>query len=452
MSASPFAIRGAIEGFYGTFYTPREREDLVRWLGSQGFNLYVYGPKNDRHHRRLWREPYPPQFMAGFAQVVAAGKAAGVVVAYALSPSEGLVFSDEEDFAHLTGKLRAFYDIGVRAFSIFLDDITPQFRDARDRERYSSYGEAHADLCNRTLAWLQELDGGCSLSMCPTEYHGVPPFGRYLQELGANLAPEIDVFYTGPGICSATITAADAAAFGAVVGRAPLIWDNYPVNDLAMQPELHVGPIRGRDAALYEAVRGVAANLMLQPEASKIALQTFAAYLHDPHGYQPEEAWAEALVATGGAEGAAPLRLLAENSLRSYLGTGEAERFSALVAAAVDDLVAGARVTESATVHELEAYLQALDEACYYLRHYLRNLALRREIQPWSERLAQWQELGSVDLGLLRAKEAGQRDETLLRRWREVDADLARGCKRIADEALAPLQDYVRAQVPEVVA
>ena len=117
MSESPFATRGTIEGVYGTFYTPREREELVRWLGRHGFNLYVYGPKNDRHHRRTWREPYPAQFMGEFARVVAAGREAGVAVCYALSPSAGLVHSSAEDFAAITGKLHAFYDIGVRAFS-----------------------------------------------------------------------------------------------------------------------------------------------------------------------------------------------------------------------------------------------------------------------------------------------------------------------------------------------
>src|SRR5688572_1479837 len=50
-SASPFTLRGAVEGFYGVFYTPPERNDLIRFLGKNGFNLYVYGPKNDRQHR-----------------------------------------------------------------------------------------------------------------------------------------------------------------------------------------------------------------------------------------------------------------------------------------------------------------------------------------------------------------------------------------------------------------
>jgi hyaluronoglucosaminidase len=431
------------------FYTPREREELVRWLGRHGFNLYVYGPKNDRHHRRTWREPYPAQFMGEFARVVAAGREAGVAVCYALSPSAGLVHSSAEDFAAITGKLHAFYNIGVRAFGLFFDDITPQFADARDGARYGGYGEAHADLCNRTLEWLQALDPSCRLTMCPTEYHGAPPFGRYLQELGAHLRPEIGVFYTGPGIVSPQIMAADAAAFAGVVGRPPLIWDNYPVNDLAMQPELHIGPVRGREAGLVDTALGVAANLMLQPEASKIALHTFASYFAEPHGYDPETAWAEALVAVAGEEGAGRLRLLAENSLRSYLGTPEAARYTALAAAAANELEAAAGVDESAAARQLEGYLQAVDEACYYLRHYLPNLALRREIQPWSERLAAWAELGSVALGLLRADEAGQRDEGLLRRWREVQAELARGEKRIAEEALAPLLAVVRARVGE---
>ena len=55
MSESPFLIRGVLEAFYGTFYTAAERNELIRFLGAHDFNLYVYGPKNDRHHRRHCR-------------------------------------------------------------------------------------------------------------------------------------------------------------------------------------------------------------------------------------------------------------------------------------------------------------------------------------------------------------------------------------------------------------
>ena len=59
MNNSPFPIRGVIEGFYGPFYTFPERNDLIRFVGQHGYNLYIYGPKNDRQHRNRWREGSP---------------------------------------------------------------------------------------------------------------------------------------------------------------------------------------------------------------------------------------------------------------------------------------------------------------------------------------------------------------------------------------------------------
>jgi hypothetical protein len=42
---------GVVEGFYGVFYTFPQRNDLIRFIGSHGYNAYLYAPKNDRQHR-----------------------------------------------------------------------------------------------------------------------------------------------------------------------------------------------------------------------------------------------------------------------------------------------------------------------------------------------------------------------------------------------------------------
>ena len=60
----------------------------------------------------------------------------------------------------------------------------------------------------------------------------------------------MDLFWTGRAICSPTLDLDDAQRFAATTGRPPLFWDNYPVNDVAMGFELHIGPYRGRDPQL----------------------------------------------------------------------------------------------------------------------------------------------------------------------------------------------------------
>lgn len=444
-SDSPFAVRGAIEGFYGTFYTHPQRKDLIRFLGRHNFNTYVYGPKNDRHHRSDWRAPYPANQMAQFADTVATAEEAGVQFVYALSPGQDIVYSSAEAFAVLTEKLQRFYDVGVRAFSLFLDDIPPQFSSSVDVNHYANFGTAQADLCNRTLRWLQAKDEVCRLSMCPTDYHGAPPFSEDLLELGAQLAREIDIFYTGPKICSPRITSDDVEAFADAVRRRPLIWDNYPVNDLAMQPEMHIGPIRGRSASLHENVRGVLPNLMLQPEASKIPLYTFAVYFQDPAAYVPEKAW-KAAIREVAAEQAEAVQRLGENSLGGCLRLPEAERLTALAQEALAAMETQA-AKDDERLQALESYLLQLDEACYAISHYMDNLALRQDLLPWTEALQRKQALGRQALAVWRAGSEAPERQTA--RLEELISEVRADRKRIGGEALMALACYVSSEASD---
>ena len=419
MSASPFQVRGVVEGFYGVFYTAPQRADLLRFLGRNGFNFYLYGPKNDRQHRARWREPYPARVMGQFEWAVTVAREEGVTFAYALSPGVSIRFTSPDDFESICTKFRSLHKRGVRAFSLFMDDINPELREPGDRESYGTVAEAHADLGNRTYAWLQSLDSTCALSFCPTDYHGLAPFSPYLFELGERLHPAIDVFYTGPQVCADTIDAADARAFAEAMRRPPLIWDNYPVNDLSMQPELHIGPVLGRAADLGTAVKGLLANPMIQPEASKVPLLTLAAYLRDPASYDPERAWAEALDEVAGEESAAELRVLAENVLRSCLQPANFGPLDELAQAALAAVRNGERASESASARALDEYVTRLDEACYHLKFRMENLALRADLLPWIEVAEHWLWTLRRGMEVLRALEAGEPHASALQSMRE---------------------------------
>ncbi len=449
MSDTYFQIRGIVEGFYGVFYTHAERLSLIRFAGQHGYNLYVYAPKNDRYHRARWREPYPPRALDELREAAAVAAESGLDFCFALSPGLTISYSSEEDFQALVAKFRTFYDLGVRAFSLLLDDIYPDFRYEADRQRFAGYGEAHADLCNRVWAWLQALDPRCTFSMCPTDYATSAPFSPYLYQLGAALDPAIDVFYTGTQVCCATITAADARAFGMALRRAPLIWDNYPVNDGEMAAELHLGPLRGRDPLLYQAVRGVCANPMNQPEASKIPLATYADYLADPEGYDPHTSWERALREAAG-DRACDLEAFGENSLRSCLCPSDAVLLESLTRDVVDALDHGEHVDQSAAVRSLEAYLTLLDDACYHLTYELDNPALRRDLLPWIELLETWVRLAQRSLMVLRALERGDSHDEALRRMNALLAEIHAHPKQIAGESLLLLARYALQKIEPV--
>jgi hypothetical protein len=70
-----------------------------------------------------------------------------------------------------------------------------------------------------------------------------------------------------------------------------LLWDNYPVNDLSMSDELHLGPLAGRDRRLPEVVYGYLSNPLLQENLSFIPLATCFDYAANPSKYKPESSW-----------------------------------------------------------------------------------------------------------------------------------------------------------------
>ncbi|QSO51570.1 beta-N-acetylglucosaminidase domain-containing protein [Alicyclobacillus curvatus] len=404
--SGPFPIRGVMESFYGVYYTFTERNQLISFLGEQGWNYYIYGPKNDRQHRNRWREPYPEKVMEEFRHTASLAKSLGVTFCYALSPIS-IAYSSETDFALVTEKLKTFYDAGIRAFSLFLDDIQKEFVHPQDYQVFETYSEAHVSLCNRVYSWLQTLGEPCTLSMCPTDYHGAAPFSDYLRDLGLGLTPEIDVFYTGPHICSQEIRYEHVAGFAQAAQRPPLLWDNYPVNDLAMQPELHIGPIIGRDAKLAGAVRGIVANTMIQAEASKIPLLTYAEYMTNPDGYQPTAAWQRAMTEVAGEENALALATIAPYCLRSCLSPEAPSPLDEVVNPVLLSLQDTGHL-DAARVQELKGFLSNIDEACYRLKNRMDNYALRNNLLPWIELLEHWHWAGQRAVIVLQAiKEEG---------------------------------------------
>jgi hyaluronoglucosaminidase len=111
-------------------------------------------------------------------------------------------------------------------------------------------------------------------------------------ETAARYLPEnVACFWTGPSVVPKTVTRAHAEAVFRRLRRPLILWDNYPVNDLSMRGELHLGPLTGRDPRLPEVVYGYLNNPMLQPTLSLLPLATCFDYAVDPGRYRPEKSW-----------------------------------------------------------------------------------------------------------------------------------------------------------------
>lgn len=375
-------LRGVVEGFYGPPWSPEARLATISFLGAHGMNAYVYAPKDDPRHRSEWRQGYDAGERAHFAEVVRAGVDSGVRIGFAISPGLDVEYEGRTDRAALLAKLSAMRDLGIDWFVLALDDIPLRAGLAAEQASLTS--------------WMHSALAGAMLTLVPTEYVGTRPT-EYLGTLAAGLPAAVDVMWTGPTVCSPTITRAEAEAWASALGgRKPIVWDNYPVNDGTMARSLHLGPYRGREPDLSDAVDGVLLNPMNQARASWVALATAAEYLRDPAGYDPDAAWERALDRVGGRY-APQVRALAHACADSALSSPEALPLHSLL----DDLEA--RIDGPDWPDAVAKVRDHLEAARHAGDGWAEDDALRAEVTPWLAQAASEARAGLAALGLIQA-------------------------------------------------
>lgn len=386
----PFRVRGIVEGFYGPPWTHAARLDVLSFVAERGMNAYLYAPKDDPKHRRRWREAYDAEEQERFVDLARHCDRVGIRFGFAISPGLDVDYDSPADRDALLAKLRPLVDAGISWFLLALDDI-PLAEGLAKRQ---------ASLTAWILDALRVLRADASLTFCPTEYVGTRP-SQYLSTLGGALPPDVDVMWTGPTVCSPEITSAQAGAWaGALGGRPPLLWDNFPVNDGTMAPALHLGPYRGRDPNLAESTVGVLCNPMEQAHASKIGLATAAEFLSDPDAYDAEAAWERAIADVGGSL-AAPLRSLARACASSPL-CGPAEVPAAALVEAITQTSGSAARAEA--LDALEAEMTAARGLHEVFGDDGEPLA--EEVAPWAAAASREAQVGLCAIDLLRKVDA----------------------------------------------
>ncbi|WP_222870737.1 beta-N-acetylglucosaminidase domain-containing protein [Micromonospora sp. MP36] len=306
-------LRGSIEGFYGSPWTHAERLDQLAFYGDVKMNTYVYAPKDDPYHRARWRDPYPADKLAELAELVDQARRHHVEFTFALSPGVSICYADQSDYAALVAKLQAMYDLGVRVFSIPLDDISyTRWNCAADQAAYgvpsaATAGRAQVELLNRLnrefIAMCEDMQ---PLQMVPTEYRTLTD-SAYRREIRENLDADIEVMWTGVLTIPTQITVDDVARAAQLFGRNTFLWENYPVNDLRdAAGRLLLAPYQTREPGISQHLTGIVSNPMNQAAAGKIALFTIADFSWNDHAYDMDRSWrAAARYLTGGNDVAA---------------------------------------------------------------------------------------------------------------------------------------------------
>jgi hyaluronoglucosaminidase len=374
---TPFRHRGVVEGFYGR---PWAHEDRLWWigrLGAWGMNRFVVAPKDDPLQRERWREPYPADALREFGQLVEAGSRCGVEVGFAVSPGLSIRYSSPEDRRALVHKLEAFRALGSRFFCLALDDVPFQLAHEPDRRAFAGLAAAHVALAHELRA---SLGADCTLWLVPTDYLGGGS-SDYLEELGASLADEIEVGWTGRTVLSPTITADEIRARAAALRRPLLLWDNTPAADGPMRRMLHLNPYLGRDPEIAASATGVLLNPMQHARASGVTVFTAARFLTDPQSYDPESAWAEAMLELG-ADASEDFSLFARAHRFSPLCPDDRDR-------ELEQALANARASceRDADPRPALAHLRSLiaerEDVGERLRRELPDRRLAAELAPW---------------------------------------------------------------------
>lgn len=311
-AAEAIPVRGIVEGFYGHPWSQEDRLTTMQFMGQHQLNMYIYAPKDDPYHREKWREPYPAADMERMHKLIDTARTNRVEFVFAISPGLDMRFSGapgEQDVQMLLAKLDSLYDMGVRQFAIFFDDI------------HSKDGWSQASVLNRVnQEFVHKRAGVKPLLTVPTEYFsadmvteqgGVKP---YTAIFAAALDKDIQVMYTGQGVVCEGIDEQNISAVEKIYGRKMSVWWNYPVNDY-MRSKLALGPVVGLTPEAGAHMAAFLMNPMEYAQLSRITLSTGADYALDPRKYDAEASWEKALKEQYGSL-ADSMRIFAEHSQR----------------------------------------------------------------------------------------------------------------------------------------
>ena len=272
----PF-LTGIIEGFYGRQWSWPLRRQYAAYLKSMGFNSYLYCPKGDAFLRKRWREDWPAVEQSELETLAETCREAGLYWGVGLSPYALYQDYSNENRSQLRDKVRRIDALGGSLLAILFDDMPGDC---------AALAERQAEIVQDVQAW----SAASHIIICPTYYSfdavlerffGERP-GLYWEDLGRLLPADVDIFWTGNAVCSASISCDDIAAVSERIGRPPVLWDNYPVNDGEQAcRRLNLAPLAARDSGLAGQLRGHFCNPMNQGLLSRLPLEGLARLYDD---------------------------------------------------------------------------------------------------------------------------------------------------------------------------
>ncbi len=272
---------GIIEGYFGKYWSMKDRLTYPKWLKAHGFTFFLYAPKNDTSLRKEWDKPYSNEYLLELKKFQEECKAHDIAFGLGISPLGATL-----DTAFTINKLK-------EQINILSDELEPNmlailFDDTKKVD------EDDGKKQNEILLTLNDLlkEKNITPFTCPSYYSDDPIldkiFGQrsthYYQDFAQDLPLSFNIFWTGQKVISQTFEKDSLINISSIFNRKVFIWDNYPVNDgKKASSHLFLEPFLDRSEVLTFC-SGIAINPMKEPNLSKIPLASLEdALLGKPH-------------------------------------------------------------------------------------------------------------------------------------------------------------------------
>ena len=328
--------RGVIEGYYGVPYSAAVTKDLFEFMARYKMNTYMYGAKSDPYHSRYWAEPYPTEITEeqksiGYLsqdmlrEITEVSHATKVNFIWAIHPGAAFTDASDKDVnSRIMNKLESMYDLGVRQFGVFVDDVGVPY----DEPTLRLCANRLADLQNRIDArWnapgTVPSDTVKALNYVPQLYAyswtSRENARRFFESL-ATTPQKINIYITGRAVWTVPNNE-DIEIVRDFLGRSTGWWWNYPCNDNDMtklfpmdiytnfRDERHIDKLARLEPLKDE--KTLVINPMQQGEVSKITLFSVADYSWNNAAFNNEQSFAAAIPAVFGRDRAEAYATLA---------------------------------------------------------------------------------------------------------------------------------------------
>ncbi len=375
--------RGVVEGFYGNPFSQADRLRQFEFYGKNKMNAYIYGPKDDPYHgfSNRWRDPYPAADALRIKELIVKAHENKVNFVWAVHPGNDIKWADNngdgvvDDFKACVNKFELMYQLGVRSFAVFFDDIGGVGTDPVNQAKMMNYLNAE---------FVRKKPDVQPLILCPTQYNQAWSGGDYLSILGTQMDKSVRIMWTGKSVVR-MIDKETMDWINPRIQRNAYIWLNYPVTDYVID-HLLMGPVVGNATTIATQLSGFTANPMEYAEASKVALYSIADYTWNMKKFNPQTSWINAMKHIL-PENFEAFKIFNENNIdlgptgHGLRMSGESQPFKAVADPLMATVKKGQYNADQAG--QVKAQFRSFRDAAAELKASTYNRALIAEIAPW---------------------------------------------------------------------